>query len=90
MSHPKIGMHYEDVSKRVKRISANASITPVNKKALTDSLLNQAELANKGASAEIKKEVSYRGGCDTNLINRKSATFNGLGDAWDRIFGGKK
>lgn len=86
---PEKGMHHADVLSRVKRLKTAKDTNSAMK--LTESLLNQADRYEAGAGSDIIKELnsSKRGGCNTNLINRSSAQFAGLGDNWERIFGKK-
>ena len=59
MSEPRIGMHFEDVRQRVKRISKVQSPQALN---LMNSLRNQARLAEgEGAVQEIDKEIMFSG-----------------------------
>ncbi len=60
MALPKKGMYYEDCKTRIKRIERTVS-EPGAKTRLQKSLLNQAELHQKGASSEIIKELTHRG-----------------------------
>ena len=85
---PAKGMYHADVKRRITKLKSAPNKALANK--LTSSLLGQAEKHEKGAGEDIAKELNTRGGCDTNLINRKSANFGGLGDAWERIFGEKE
>ena len=55
MSLPKVGMHYQDVEKRVKRI-ARSPMDSVSKQRLTESLINQAA-RHEGQKAA--KELKY-------------------------------
>jgi len=55
MSDPKLGMKFDDVEKRVRRINKNADSKAA--KHLTESLLRQADLANKGASKELRRAM---------------------------------
>ncbi len=65
MSHPKIGMHYEDVRKRLK---GHFGKDPVIKA----SMLNQVQLhEGEKAKIEIKRELS--------LLEKKSPFFSGAG-----------
>jgi hypothetical protein len=60
MSFPKIGMHFEDVRKRVKRISSGKESDGA--KRLVGSLINQARLAEgEGAVKEIIGELAFSG-----------------------------
>jgi len=57
MSYPKVGMHFEDVRKRVKRIMNNAPNTQA-KVNLVNSLVNQSRLCDgEGAANEIIAET---------------------------------
>lgn len=60
MSEPRIGMNYEEARKRVKRIMSSKYGDLQAKANLTNSILNQAERANKGARREIERELGYR------------------------------
>lgn len=55
-----MGMNYEDVRKRMKRIARNDSADPQKRANLIHSLSNQARLRDgDGAVRELHKEVSY-------------------------------
>lgn len=79
---PKVGMRYEDVAKRVKRIHKNTPNSPA-KKNLINSLLGQADKC-EGSQAvrEIIKE--------TNCVSPTGAIRTGWSpayeQAYDRIF----
>jgi len=58
------GMKFEDVRTRVKRMEATQKAGLVKnhqqKDALTKSLINQAELRDKGAAKEIVREMNHK------------------------------
>lgn len=55
MANPKVGMHYGDVEKRVRRISKNDKIDVRIKSNLIGSLVNQATLhEGRGAGKELR------------------------------------
>lgn len=59
MSEPKLGMRYDDVRKRVKRISKVNTQAAEN---LMNSLRNQARLCEgEGAVREIDRELTFTG-----------------------------
>lgn len=59
MGHPKVGMHFDDVKKRVTRIKKNVP-EGKQKERLMDSLVNQAGLAEgEGAKKEIRKAIHH-------------------------------
>ena len=56
MSQPKIGMHYEDCARRIKRI-ARGKGNPIAKCRLIESIKNQSRLNDgEGAVTELEKE----------------------------------
>lgn len=59
MSDPKLGMKYEDVRQRVKRIASSDVKNPQLARNLTNSLLNQAERADRGARRELESELRH-------------------------------
>ena len=60
MPEPRVGMNYEDVRRRVKRIVGSTHGNPEAKVKIVESLLNQAERANKGSRRELERELSNR------------------------------
>ncbi len=61
MTLPRVGMHFEDVRKRVIRIN-NTPGEPLAKDRLIGSLINQASLAEgQGAKEELLKELVNKG-----------------------------
>lgn len=59
MPHPKVGMHFEDVRKRVKRIASTKG-NKVLQERLVNSLLNQSRLNDgEGAVSELVSEVNH-------------------------------
>ena len=69
MSNPKIGMHYEDVRKRLKTNKSIAHNPNIKK-----SMINQARLhEGEGAARELKKEFSNP---NSNREVRKLKTIN--------------
>lgn len=76
MSHPKLGMFYEDVRKRVKGSLGRDGH-------MRESLLNQARLhEGEKAKAEIERELS--------MINKSSQSFSGAGSSQVGIGNGNK
>jgi hypothetical protein len=62
MGHPRIGMNYEDVRKRVNRISKTKVANPEAGLRLMGSLINQARLANgEDAAHELTTELTFSG-----------------------------
>ena len=73
MSDLKLGMRYEDVRRRVKRISLNPRIAQGNKERLVGSLLNQVRLGEgETAQDEIRGEIA--------TIDKGSSSFSGRGN----------
>jgi len=95
MSYPKLGMHFEDVRTRVRRIS-KSEINPKNKERLVNSLLNQSELCDgSGAKKELVKELTS----DTSFYSCAGNKTCGFGEGirreagtwkWDVETGWKK
>ena len=82
MKHPKLGMHYQDVAGRCKRIIRNPG-HPEAKAALVKSLRNQCRL-NEGerAQAELDRELSH--------THKSLSTFSGAGNKQPGYGDGKK
>lgn len=61
MKDPRLGMHFEDVRRRVSRIAAYQNADPTAKSNLINSLLGQTE-RNDGIKArrEIEKELNSK------------------------------
>ncbi len=81
---PKVGMKFEDVRKRVKRIAKDYKTNPKSNKQLQlnliSSLTNQAALhEGEGARKELQEELNY----DTN---NHSAPRCGWSRQYDRAF----
>lgn len=80
MSLPKIGMHFEDVRKRLKT-SKSIKVYPE----LKGSLLNQARLhEGEGAVKELNQEID-----SNNHSSNKLGWSSGYGKNWERIWGKK-
>ena len=58
MSFPKVGMHYDDCAKRIKRIKKMKKGDKRLQNRLIDSLKGQADLNQPGAWEELAKETS--------------------------------
>ena len=86
MSHPKLGMYYSDVRRRIKRIAKDFKTNPHSNKEqqirLADSLINQAVgHSGKGAKEELLKEL------DTNKHSTNKLGWSSrYGNAWDKLF----
>jgi hypothetical protein len=78
MGNPKQGMYYDDVKKRVKRITKTAPSSE-SKDRLVNSLLNQTKIHDgEGAVAELKREM-----IDTNYGSGYSGKYlrsHGIGE----------
>jgi len=73
MSIPKLGMAFEDVRKRVKRIAQTDNAIPEKRDKLINSLLNQTRLCDgEKAHTEIKAELS--------ALNKRVHALSGAGN----------
>lgn len=72
MSNPKKGMHYEDVAKRVDRLTKSPTINPEIKGRQVESLMNQAERHQPGAKKELTKKMVRNNTNETWHDNYKS------------------
>ena len=61
MSEPRLGMNYENVRARVKRMAGytGRECNRQLKSNMVNSLLNQAELKDRGARRELEKELRH-------------------------------
>lgn len=63
MSEPKLGMRYNDVARRIKKLQKNPYGTKLDKIRLIDSLANQCRLAEgESALCELERECALKQG----------------------------